>query len=143
MTAERLFYTGAIDEFFDYKLGSLPYRSIRLDFETFNKSRFQEAAVVNYPCNYDWTRIVEHKWFLDDQTENTIVTFEYPEAFEPGKNDRYYPINRDVHIELYNRYLDMASEMPNVRFLGRLGDYKYYDMDEAVARALKFFEQKQ
>ena len=137
MAAVNLFYTGPIDEFFDYKFGELPYRSIRLDFVTFNKPRFQEAAVVNYPCNYDWTRIGEYKWFLDDQTENTVVSFEYPEAFERGKNDRYYPVVGDKNGELYNRYLALAAEMPHVHFLGRLGDYKYYDMDEAVARALE------
>jgi len=139
MTAERLFYTGAIDEFFDYKLGSLPYRSIRLDLATFNKPNFQKVAVVNYPCNYDWTRIVEHKWFLDDRTDNTIVTFEYPEAFERDKNDRYYPIVSDMNMKRYNRYLEMAKKLSNVYFLGRLGDFKYYDIDEAVARALTFF----
>jgi len=137
MAADHLFYTGPIDEFFDYQFGELPYRSIRLDFVTFDKPFFQEAAVVNYPCNYDWTRIGEYKWFLDDQTENTIVSFEYPEAFERGKNDRYYPVVGDKNGELYNRYLALAKKMPHVHFLGRLGDYKYYDMDEAVARALE------
>ena len=141
MTSERLFYTGPIDEFFDYQLGELPYRSIRLDFATFNKPLFQEAAVVNYPCNYDWTRIGEYKWFLDDQSEETTVSFEYPEAFERGRNERYYPIAGNKNAELYNRYLAMAKEMPNVHFLGRLGDYKYYDMDDAVARALELAAQ--
>ncbi len=136
MAAERLFYSGPIDEFFDYQLGELPYRSIRLDFATFDKPRFQEAAVVNYPCNYDWTRIGEYKWFLDDRTPETIVSFEYPEAFERGKNDRYYPIIGEKNGELYQRYLALAKDRPHVRFLGRLGDYKYYDMDKAVARAL-------
>ena len=137
MTAERLFYTGAIDEFFEYRFGELPYRSIHLDFVTFNKPRFQEAAVVNYPCNYDWTRIGEYKWFLDEQTGSTIVSFEYPEAFERGKNERYYPCVGTQNEKLYNRYLALAQTMPNVHFLGRLGDYKYYDMDKAVAKALE------
>jgi len=138
MVAERLFYTGPIDEFFDYKFGELPYRSIRLDFVTLGKPQFQEVAVVNYPCNYDWTRIGEYKWFLDDQTENTIVSFEYPEAFERGKNERYYPVVGDKNAELYNRYLALAKDTPHIHFLGRLGNYKYYDMDDAVAYALEF-----
>jgi UDP-galactopyranose mutase len=142
MEAERLFYTGPIDEFFDYQLGELPYRSIFLDFVTFNKQRFQDAAVVNYPCNYDWTRIGEYKWFLDDQTSNTVVSFEYPQAFERGRNDRYYPMTSAANAELYQRYLALAEEMPHVRFLGRLGDYQYYDMDDAVARALKLAAQE-
>jgi UDP-galactopyranose mutase len=141
MMAERLFYTGPIDEFFDYKFGELPYRSIRLDFVKFNKPLFQEAAVVNYPCNYDWTRIGEYKWFLDDQTESTVVSFEYPETFELGKNERYYPFVGEANEKLYNRYLVMSQNMPNVHFLGRLGDYKYYNMDKAVARALELAAQ--
>lgn len=137
MKAERLYYTGPIDEFFDCKFGELPYRSIHLEFVNFDKPRFQEAAVVNYPCNYDWTRIGEYKWFLDEQTENTIVSFEYPRTFERGKNARYYPIVGEENRELYNRYLALANEMPQVRFLGRLGDYMYYDIDDAVAKALE------
>jgi UDP-galactopyranose mutase len=139
MTAERLFYAGAIDEYFDYSLGELPYRSIRLDFMKFAKPRFQDAAVVNYPANYDWTRIGEYKWFLDDQTADTIVLFEYPEAFRRGKNDRYYPIIGGQNDELYKRYLALARGNGGVYFLGRLGDYKYYDMDKAVARAMDLF----
>ena len=138
MKAERLYYTGPIDEFFDYRFGELPYRSIHFDFVNFDKPRFQEVAVVNYPCNYNWTRIGEYKWFLDDQTENTIVSFEYPMAFERGKNAQYYPIVGEKNRTLYNRYLALAKEMPNVCFLGRLGDYRYYDIDDAVAKALQF-----
>jgi UDP-galactopyranose mutase len=139
MRADRLFYTGPIDEFFEYKFGELPYRSIRLDFIKYAKPRFQDAAVVNYPTNYDWTRIGEYKWFLDDQTADTIVSFEYPEAFRRGKNERYYPIVGGENDELYRRYLALAEATPNVRFFGRLGDYKYYDMDKAIARALELF----
>jgi UDP-galactopyranose mutase len=143
MEAERLFYTGSIDEFFEYKLGELPYRSISLDFIRFAKPRFQEAAVVNYPCDYDWTRIGEYKWFLDDQTPDTIVSFEYPEAFQRDKNDRYYPIAGEANEQLYKRYLALvkAENMENVHFFGRLGDYKYYDIDKAIARALDLFKE--
>jgi UDP-galactopyranose mutase len=141
MAAERLFYTGAIDEYFDYSLGELPYRSLRFDFVKFAKPRFQDAAVVNYPNNYDWTRIGEYKWFLDDRTADTIVSFEYPEAFRRGRNDRYYPITGGRNDELYKRYLAPAQANVGVHFLGRLGDYKYYDIDKAVARAMELFRE--
>jgi UDP-galactopyranose mutase len=133
----RLFYTGPIDEFFDYSLGELPYRSARIDFQKYDRPRFQDAAVVNYPCNYDWTRICEHKWFLNDPSPRTIVSYEYPTAFKNGENERYYPIANRENNALYDMYTEKANdELRNVFFLGRLGDYKYYNMDEAVARAL-------
>ena len=95
---------------------------------------------MNYPCNYDFTRIGEYKHFLNDQSDKTIVSYEYPEVFEHGKNDRYYPIANDVNAELYHHYLSLAKDMPNVYFFGRLGDYKYYDMDKAVARCLELIK---
>ena len=116
--------------------GELPYRSERFEFITYPFARFQDAAVVNYPCNYDFTRIGEYKYFLNDQSAKTIVSYEYPEPFENGKNDRYYPIANSQNTELYHKYLSLAQGMPNVYFFGRLGDYKYYDMDKAVARCL-------
>jgi len=141
IAAERIFYTGSIDEFFDYELGELPYRSSNHDFIKVAKPRFQEAAVVNYPCNYDWTRVSEYKWLLDDQTSDTIVSFEYPQTFERGKNDRFYPITGAHNAELYSRYLALAADKArNVYFCGRLGDYKYYDIDQAVARSMELFK---
>ena len=136
MSYDRLFWSGSIDEFFDYKYGKLPYRSERFDFIKFDYPQFQEVAVVNYPCNYDWTRIGEYKHFLNDKSDKTIVSYEYPEAFEDGKNDRYYPIANDTNADLYSKYLEEAKNCNNVYFFGRLGDYKYYDMDKAVARCL-------
>lgn len=140
ITYDRLFYTGPIDEFFDYELGELPYRSLKFDFVEFDKPYFQSGACINYPNNYDFTRIGEYKYFLDDKSDKTVVSFEYPQNFENGKNERYYPIVKDENLALYNRYLKKAKEHPNVYFLGRLGDYKYYDMDKAIARALELFE---
>lgn len=137
MAYDNLYWTGSIDEFFGYKFGWLPYRSERFEFIEFPFSRFQDAAVVNYPCNYDFTRIGEYKWFLNDQSPRTIVSYEYPEPFTPGVNERYYPIANPDNAALYQRYLDLAADMPNVHFLGRLGDYKYYDMDKAIARAIE------
>lgn len=142
MEYDNLYWTGSIDEFFGYKFGWLPYRSERFEFIEFPFPRFQDAAVVNYPCNYDFTRIGEYKWFLNDTAPTTIVSYEYPEAFVPGKNDRYYPIANDDNAALYNKYLELAHGMPNVHFLGRLGDYKYYDMDKAVARAIELSQKR-
>jgi len=137
---KRLFYTGPIDEFFNYELGELPYRSLKFDFMEFNKPYFQSCACINYPNNYDFTRIGEYKYFLDNRSEKTVVSFEYPEAFERGKNERYYPIVKDENCELYSKYLEKIKDLPNVYFFGRLGDYKYYDMDKAINRALELFE---
>ena len=134
---DHCFFSGAIDEFFDYKFGQLPYRSLRFDFLTFNRPYFQSNSVINYPNNYDFTRIGEYKYFLDTQSQNTVVSYEYPEAFVLGKNERYYPIINEENERLYEKYLEEAKNNKKVTFLGRLGDYKYYDMDQAVARALK------
>jgi len=138
---ERLFYTGPIDEYFDYKFGELPYRSLKFDFVEYNQECFQENAVVNYPCNYKFTRIVEYKYFLNDRSNNTVVSFEYPEAFKRGENERYYPVSNEANQELYNKYINEAAQLKNVYFCGRLGDYRYYDMDKAVSRALELFEE--
>lgn len=140
MEYDRLFWSGSIDEFFDCQYGELPYRSERFEFITYPFSKFQDVAVVNYPCNYDFTRIGEYKHFLNDQSDKTIVSYEYPEVFEKGKNDRYYPIVNPQNSELYQKYLLLAQNMDNVYFFGRLGDYRYYDMDKAVARCLDLIQ---
>ena len=135
----RIFYTGSIDEFFDYKYGELPYRSVHFKFETHNREFYQSNAVVNYPCNYDFTRIHEYKYYLNDKSDKTVIAKEYSEYFENGKNERYYPIENDDNKNLYEKYLSQTPD--NVYFLGRLGDYKYYDMDKAVERAINLFEE--
>lgn len=137
----RLFFTGPIDEFFDYNLGELPYRSLHFDFLTFDKEYFQSGACINYPNNYDFTRIGEYKYFLDNKSNKTVVSYEYPESFERGKNERYYPIVKDENQALYNKYLEQTTTLKNVYFLGRLGDYKYYDMDKAINRAMELFKE--
>lgn len=141
MEYNRLFWTGSIDEFFDYKYGELPYRSERFEFITYPFSKFQDAAVVNYPCNYDFTRIGEYKYFLNNQSDKTIVSYEYPEPFVRGKNERYYPIANEDTAQLYQKYLSLTDNVQNVYFCGRLGDYKYYDMDKAVARCLELIQE--
>ena len=140
MQYDKLFWTGSIDEFFYYKFGELPYRSERFEFIKYHFSKFQDAAVINYPCNYDWTRIGEYKYFLNDQSNKTIVSYEYPEVFEKGKNERYYPIANKETDELYKKYLMLAKDIPNVFFCGRLGNYKYYDMDDAIITTMNIFK---
>lgn len=137
---DRVFYTGAIDEFFNYELGQLPYRSVNFKFEEYDREFYQQNSVVNYPCNYDFTRIHEYKHYLNDKSDKTVIAKEYSEFFELGKNERYYPIPKDENTALYNEYLEKAKELKNVYFLGRLGDYKYYDMDKAILRAIELFE---
>ncbi len=139
MNEFRIFYTGSIDEFFDYKYGELPYRSVHFKFETHDREFYQKNAVVNYPCNYDFTRIHEYKYYLSDKTEKTVIAKEYSQYFENGKNERYYPICNDENIKLYEKYLKERPQ--NVYFLGRLGDYRYYDMDKAAERAMNLFEE--
>lgn len=138
---KRVFFTGPIDEFYDYKFGQLPYRSVNFKFETYDKEYYQSNACVNYPCNYDFTRIHEYKYYLDDKSDKTVIAKEYSEFFELGKNERYYPIPKDENKALYEKYLEESKKDKNVYFLGRLGDYKYYDMDKAIARALDLFEE--
>ena len=133
---DRIFYTGPIDEFMDYKYGPLPYRCVYFGFNTFDKEHVLSNAVINYPCNYDFTRVHEYKYYLDDKSDKTVVVKEYSEPFELGKNERYYPIPKDENIQLYNKYLEDAKQIKNLYFLGRLGDYKYYDMDKAIQRAM-------
>lgn len=138
---QRLFYTGPIDEFFNYRFGQLPYRSLRFEIEQKNTEYFQPTVVVNYPNNFDFTRICEHKYFLNEKAPNTVVSFEYPQAFKPGENDPYYPVNNPQTAALYQTYVKEAAKLPGVYFYGRLGGYKYYSMDQAVAAALDLFEQ--
>lgn len=136
---ERLFYTGAIEEFFNYKYGELPYRSLNLKFKTYNEEKFQNAPVVNYPENYDFTRIAEYKYFLNEKSDKTVLSFEYPEDFEQGKNDRIYPILNPQNQAIYNKYSSEAEKLTNVIFLGRLGAYRYYDMNRTIAGAFDTF----
>ena len=140
---KRLFYTGSIDEFFDYKYGKLPYRSLRFEFEEYNKEFYQNNAVVNYTTSENYTRIHEYKYYLNDKSDKTVIVKEYSESFEEGKNERYYPIVNEKNILLYNMYLEDAKKIKNLWFLGRLGDYKYYDIDKAIIRAISLIEEIQ
>lgn len=138
---DRVFFTGTIDEYFDYELGQLPYRSVNFKFEEYDRDFYQKNAVVNYPCNYDFTRIHEYKYYLNDKSDKTVIAKEYSENFELGRNERCYPVPQKENIDLYNKYLEKSRKLENVYFLGRLGDYKYYDMDKAILRAIELFEE--
>lgn len=138
---KRIFYTASIDEFFDYQLGVLPYRSVSFKFEEYERPYYQKNSVVNYPDNYDFTRIHEYKYYLNENSAKTVIAKEYSSEFQLGQNERYYPIVNEKNTTLYNQYKYLAADLDNVWFLGRLGDYKYYDMDKAAARALECFDE--
>ncbi len=136
---DRVFYSGAIDEYFDYKYGELPYRSLRFDTQILNKEYYQKTVVTNYPNNYDFTRITEHKYFLDEKSDKTIISVEYPEEFKLGENERYYPITDAKTKELYEKYKQEAEKLEGLYFIGRLGEYKYYNMDLAVEKIFELY----
>lgn len=132
---EKLVYTGPIDYFFDYKHGKLTYRSIRFDFETLDTSCYQEAAVVNYPNDYDFTRITEFTKMTNQESKRTTILKEYP----TWEGEPYYPYPTKECAEQYNQYKEEGSKEKNVIFIGRLAEYKYYDMDATIKRALDTF----
>lgn len=137
----KLIFTGMIDELFEYRFGILPYRSLRFVFKTINKEFFQEVATVNYPNNYDFTRITEFKHIHPVESKNTTIVYEYPEDYSLGKIP-YYPMFTTDARENYFKYLELAKNFDNIILLGRLAEYKYYDMDDVVKRALEVFEEK-
>ena len=111
---ERLFFSGAIDEYFNYELGRLPYRSLDIVFKTHNREYLQSGPQMNYPENYDYTRSVEYKYYLDEKADKTIVSYEYSCPYKEGKNERYYPIPDKDNQELYEKYSAKAKELENV-----------------------------
>jgi len=137
----RVFYTGPIDEFFDYMYGPLPYRSLDFEFEDLDCPMFQPATVVNYPNDHAFTRITEFKHFQPVTTDKTVIVREYPCDYEAGVNDAYYPIVNDETQLVYKRYAAQTKKIQTNAFMaGRLADYRYYNMDQAVARALMIFK---
>ena len=141
--AEKVVYTGAIDAYFDYALGNLEYRSVRFENEILDVPNFQGNAAVNYTDRETpWTRIIEHKWFEFGKDENgndlpkTIISKEYSSEWKPG-DEPYYPVNDKKNGELYQKYKALAEKEENIIFGGRLGEYKYYDMDAVIASALE------
>ncbi|MGC8678102.1 MAG: UDP-galactopyranose mutase [Hydrogenobaculum sp.] len=138
----KLIFTGMIDELFDFKYGYLPYRSLDLKFETIDKEYYQEAPVVNYPNDYDFTRITEFKHIHPSTSEKTTILKEYPKPYIPNKNIPYYPVFTKQNQELYNKYKEESEKFKNLILVGRLAEYRYYDMDDAVKRALDVFEER-
>ena len=131
--AERTIYCGPIDEFFDYRLGTLEYRSLRFETERLDEENYQGVAVVNYTeREIPYTRIIEHKHFEFGTQDHTVITREYPADWAPG-DEPYYPVNDERNTALYEQYAELAREQENIVFAGRLGAYKYYDMDKAIA----------
>ncbi len=138
--ADKIIFTGQIDKFYDYKFGELEYRSLRFETETLNTSNYQGNAVVNY-TEYEvpYTRIIEHKHFDYVDTGKTIITREYPAKWDKDK-EPYYTINDEKNSNLYNKYKELSEKDNKVIFGGRLGQYKYFDMDKVIAEALKCVE---
>ena len=137
---ERMVFTGPIDEFFEYQHGELPYRSLRFDVQTHPVNEYQQAAVINYPNEYDYTRVTEQKWLTGQLHAQTTTLTEYPIAHEVGKTVPYYPIPTEANRNQYALYEVEVAKLENkVIFAGRLADYMYYNMDQAVASALSKF----
>jgi UDP-galactopyranose mutase len=134
--ADHIIYTGPIDEYFDFRFGKLPYRSLKFDHQTLEQEQFQPVAVVNYPSeDVPFTRISEYKHLTGQTSPVTTVTYEYPSA----EGDPYYPIPRPENQELYKQYEALADATDNVTFVGRLATYRYYNMDQIVGQALATF----
>lgn len=138
--AEKIIFTGMIDEYFDYKLGALEYRSVRFETEVLDCDNYQGNAVVNYTeREVPYTRIIEHKHFEFGQQEKTVISREYSSEWTVGM-EPYYPVNNEQNNQLFERYKELAAKEENVIFGGRLGDYKYYDMDKVIEAALNAVE---
>ena len=131
----EMIYTGPIDEFFDYRYGKLPYRSLEFRHETHEMEVFQPAPVINYPNDHDYTRITEFKYLTGQQHEKTSIVYEYPRA----EGDPYYPIPRPQNAELNAKYQALVNDTPGLYFVGRLASYKYYNMDQVVGQALTLY----
>ncbi|NUR46412.1 MAG: UDP-galactopyranose mutase [Sphingomonas sp.] len=133
---DHLIFTGPIDEYFDYRFGKLPYRSLKFDHQTLEQERFQDTGTVNYPSeDVPYTRISEYKHLTGQQSPVTTITYEYPSA----EGDPYYPIPRPENQELFKKYEALADQTEGVTFVGRLATYRYYNMDQIVGQALATF----
>ncbi|MGN8886852.1 UDP-galactopyranose mutase [Blautia sp. HCP28S3_G10] len=146
--ADKVIYTGPVDAYFGYREGYLEYRSVRFETEVLEQPNFQGNAAVNYTDRETpWTRIIEHKWFEFGKDANgndlpkTVISREFSSEWKPG-DEPYYPVNDEKNSELYNKYKELAAREENVIFGGRLGEYKYYDMDAVIASALEMSEKE-
>jgi len=139
---DKIIFTGMIDEYYDFKYGKLPYRSLEFDLQTVDSEYFQSLAQINYPNNYDFTRITEFKYFLNQKTDKTTIALEYPAEYKEGINDPYYPIPSDVNQANYEKYKQLAQNDQKTIFAGRLANYIYLNMDQIVENALKIVKEK-
>lgn len=133
---DQLIFTGPIDEFFDYRFGKLPYRSLEFQHQTHRVECFQPAPVINYPNEYAYTRVTEFKYLTGQVHPATSIVYEYPRA----EGDPYYPIPQPENSALYSKYRELAQRTPGVHFTGRLGTYRYYNMDQVVAQSLTLYK---
>lgn len=138
----KLIYTGKIDELFNYEFGELPYRSLDFEFENLNQEYYQEVGTVNYPNDYDFTRITEFKHLTGQKINDTTIVREYPQEYVKETNIPYYPIPKKENHDIYKKYRTVADQFDDLILIGRLAEYKYYNMDELVAVALKMFKEK-
>ena len=140
--ANKIVYTGPIDEYFNYSLGSLDWRSLKFDTKVLDQTNYQGNAVVNYTGHeVDYTRVIEHKHFEFDTTSpKTVITFEYPADYKEGM-EKYYTVNDDKNNELADKYRELSKKEENVIFGGRLAEYKYYDMDDVIKSAFNSYEE--
>ncbi|RCR66029.1 UDP-galactopyranose mutase [Larkinella punicea] len=137
LSYDQLIYTGPVDEYFDHCFGKLPYRSLQFEHKTLNEEWHQPVAVVNYPNDNAYTRITEYKHLTgQEHPTKTSITFEYPQS----EGDPYYPVPMPENAELYRKYKQLADQQQNVYFVGRLGTYRYYNMDQVVAQALTLYK---
>jgi len=140
--ADKVIYTGPIDAYFQYRLGALQYRSVRFETEVLDMPNFQGNAAVNYTDrDTPWTRIIEHKWFEFGTQPKTVISREYSSEWKLG-DEPYYPVNDEKNGQLYQQYKALAEKEENIVFGGRLGEYKYYDMDAVIASALACAEKE-
>jgi UDP-galactopyranose mutase len=136
LTYRQVIFTGPIDEYFNYRYGKLPYRSLEFRHQTLAQEWYQPVAVVNYPNDFDYTRVTEFKHFTGQQHPKTSIVFEYPRAV----GDPYYPIPMPANAEIYSKYRELAQRTRGVHFVGRLATYRYYNMDQVVGQALTFYK---
>lgn len=140
--ADKIVFTGMIDQYFDYQYGVLEYRSLRFEHETLDEENHQGNAVVNYnEREVPYTRIIEHKHFEFGKQPKTVITREYPAEWKQG-DEPYYPVNNDKNAEIFKKYQELAQKEENVIFGGRLADYKYYDMHNVMERALEVVKEE-
>ena len=140
--AKKTVYTGMIDEFFGFRYGKLEYRTLRFETKTLNQPNYQGVAVMNYTeREVPYTRIIEHKHFEFGAQDKTVISYEYPAEWQEG-TEPYYPVGDDKNVFLYGRYAALAEARPDVLFGGRLGQYKYYDMDKTIRAAFAAFEKE-